>query len=74
MTPSNVNRNLGCAITAGAVLLLAQFAAVAQNNGLVQGVIYNAHGQPVAGAMVKLKHELRQIGRASCRERVLLGV
>jgi streptogramin lyase len=61
MTPSNVNRNLGCAITAGAVLLLAQFAAVAQNNGLVQGVIYNAHGQPVAGAMVKLKHELRRL-------------
>jgi len=61
MTPRNVNRNLGCGIAAGAVLLLAQSAAVAQNNGLVQGVIYDAHGQPVAGAMVKLKHELRRL-------------
>jgi streptogramin lyase len=61
MTPRNVTQNLGCAIAAGAVLLLAQSAAVAQNNGLVQGAIYDAHGQPVAGAMVKLKHELRRL-------------
>jgi Carboxypeptidase regulatory-like domain len=61
MTPRNVTQNLGCAIAAGAVLLLAQSAAVAQNNGLVQGAIYDADGQPVAGAMVKLKHELRRL-------------
>ena len=58
---TSVNRNLGRGIAAGAVLLLAQSAAVAQNNGLVQGLIYDARGQPVAGAMVKLKHELRRL-------------
>jgi len=61
MTLRNAHRKLGRAIAAGATLLVAQSAAVAQNNGLVQGVIYDAHGQPVAGAMVKLKHELRRL-------------
>ena len=61
MTPRNINRNLGCGIAAGAVLLLAQSAAMAQNNGSVQGVVNDAYGQPVAGAMVKLKHELRRL-------------
>ncbi len=60
MTPRNINRNLGSGIAAGAVLLLAQ-SAVAQNNGSVQGVISDAYGQPVAGAMVKLRHELRRL-------------
>jgi virginiamycin B lyase len=62
MTLRNVNRHLRWGIlAAGAVLLLAQPAAVAQNTGTVQGVIYDQHGQPVSGAMVKLRHELRRL-------------
>jgi streptogramin lyase len=58
----NVNRHFGCGIlAAGAVLLFAQPAALAQNTGTVTGVIYDQHGEPVAGAMVKLRHELRRL-------------
>src|SRR5437868_2700842 len=56
-----VTRNLAAGIAAGALLIAAQSIAAAQDRGSVQGVVSDASGQPVAGAFVKLKNDLRRV-------------
>jgi len=61
MTLGYSTRNLAIGIAAGALLLGAQSARAADDNGSVQGVVSNASGQPVAGAFVKLKNAERRL-------------
>src|SRR6185436_8842598 len=60
MTLKNVAHILAAGVAAGAVLL-AQAALAQGDRGTVQGVITDAAGKPVAGAMVKLKHDVRRL-------------
>src|ERR1700693_4645151 len=61
MTLRNVTRNLAAGIAAGIVLIATQSAWAADDRGSVQGVVNNASGQPVTGAMVKLKNADRRL-------------
>src|ERR1700738_1949841 len=61
MTLRNVTRNLAVGIAAGIVLIATQSVRAADDRGSVQGVVNNASGQPVTGAMVKLKNADRRL-------------
>ena len=61
MIRSPVTRNLAVGIATAALMVAAASMASAQNNGTVSGVIYDVDGQPVAGAMVKLKNDQRRL-------------
>jgi streptogramin lyase len=61
MTPRNVTRNLAVGIAAGVALIASQSAWAADDRGSVQGVVNDAAGKPVVGAMVKLKNEERRL-------------
>ena len=61
MTLRNVTRNLAAGIAAGIVLIATQSAWAADDRGSVQGVVNDASGKPVTGAMVRLKNEERRL-------------
>ena len=61
MIRSPVTRNLAVGIATAALMVATASMASAQNNGTVSGVIYDVDGQPVAGAMVKLKNDQRRL-------------
>jgi virginiamycin B lyase len=60
MTLRNIARQLALGVAAGAVLT-AGAAGAADDRGSVQGVVNDAGGKPVAGAMVKLKNADRRL-------------
>jgi virginiamycin B lyase len=60
MTLKNIARGLALGVAAGAVLA-AGAARAADDRGSVQGVVNDAAGKPVAGAMVKLKNADRRL-------------
>jgi virginiamycin B lyase len=60
MTLRNIARHLALGVAAGAVLT-AGAARAADDRGSVQGVVNDAGGKPVAGAMVKLKNADRRL-------------
>lgn len=61
MTLRNVTRNLAVGIAAGVALVASQSAFAADDRGSVQGVVNDASGKPVVGAMVKVKNEARRL-------------
>jgi virginiamycin B lyase len=61
MTLRNVTRNLAVGIAAGVALIASQSAWAADERGSVQGVVNDASGKPVIGAMVKLKNDERRL-------------
>src|ERR1700724_2007718 len=61
MTLRNVTRNLAVGIATGVALIAAQSAFAADDRGSVQGVVNDASGKPVVGAMVKLKNADRRL-------------
>jgi len=61
MTLRNVTRNLAVGIAAGIALIAAQSAWAADERGSVQGVVNDAAGKPVTGALVKLKNAERRL-------------
>ena len=61
MTLRNVTRNLAVGIAAGIVLIATQSVRAADDRGSVQGVVNDAFGKPVTGAMVKLKNAERRL-------------
>jgi streptogramin lyase len=61
MTLRNVTRNLAVGIAAGITLIATQSAWAADDRGSVQGVVNDASGKPVVGAMVKLKNAERRL-------------
>jgi mono/diheme cytochrome c family protein len=60
MTLRNIARRLALGVAAGAVLTAAA-AQAADDRGSVQGVVNDAAGKPVAGAMVKLTNADRRL-------------
>jgi virginiamycin B lyase len=60
MTLGNIARRLALGVAAGA-LLAAGAARAADDRGSVQGVVNDAAGKPVTGAMVKLKNADRRL-------------
>jgi streptogramin lyase len=61
MTLRNVTRNLAVGMAAGIALIAVQSARAADDRGSVQGVVSDAAGKPVTGAMVKLKNADRRL-------------
>ena len=61
MTLRNVTRNLAVGIAAGIALIATQSAWAADDRGSVQGVVNDASGKPVTGALVKLKNAERRL-------------
>src|SRR5581483_3884673 len=61
MISRTIMRSLAAGAAAGALLIAAQSVACAQNTGVVQGVVTDAAGQPVTGAVVKLKNDVRRL-------------
>jgi streptogramin lyase len=61
MTLRNVTRNLAVGMAAGIALIAVQSARAADDRGSVQGVVNDASGKPVTGAMVKLKNADRRL-------------
>src|SRR5215472_888330 len=61
MSLRNVTRNLAVGIAAGVALVASQSAFAADDRGSVQGVVNDASGKPVVGAMVKVKNEARRL-------------
>jgi len=61
MTLRNVTLNLAVGIAAGIVLIATQPVRAADERGSVQGVVNDASGKPVTGAMVKLKNAERRL-------------
>src|SRR3984893_14446036 len=61
MTLRNVTRNLAVGIATGVALIAAQSAFAADDRGSVQGVVNDASGKPVVGAMVELQNEARRL-------------
>src|SRR5258708_31056629 len=61
MNVRNVTGTLGVGIATGVALIAAQSAFAADDRGSVQGVVNDASGKPVVGAMVKLKNEARRL-------------
>ena len=61
MTLRNIARRLALGVAAGAVTLAAGAAQAADDRGSVQGVVNDAAGKPVAGAMVKLTNADRRL-------------
>ena len=61
MTLRNVTRNLAVGIAAGITLIATQSAWAADDRGSVQGVVNDASGKPVVGAMVKVKNAERRL-------------
>src|SRR6202171_2348834 len=61
MTLRNVTRNLAVGIAAGIVLIATQSVWAADDRGSVQGVVNDASGKPVTGAMVRLKNADRRL-------------
>jgi streptogramin lyase len=57
----NVTRNLAVGIAAGVALIATQSAWAADDRGSVQGVVNDAAGKPVVGAMVRLKNAERRL-------------
>jgi virginiamycin B lyase len=60
MTVGNIARRLALGVAAGA-LLAAGAARAADDRGSVQGVVNDAAGKPVSGAMVRLKNADRRL-------------
>jgi streptogramin lyase len=58
MTPKNLTRYLAAGVAFGAMAAAAQ---AADDRGVVQGVVNNAAGQPVVGALVKLTNAERHL-------------
>jgi streptogramin lyase/mono/diheme cytochrome c family protein len=56
-----INRELAVGIATGAMLIAAQSVASAQNSGTMTGVVSDASGQPITGAMVKLKNDQKRL-------------
>jgi hypothetical protein len=61
MALRKVRRRLAVGIAAAIALIAAQSVAAADDRGVVQGVVNDANGQPVAGAFVKLKNAERRL-------------
>src|ERR1700736_5609162 len=61
MTLRNVTRNLTVGIAAGIVVIAPQSVRAADDRGSVQGVVNDASGKPVTGAMVRLKNAERRL-------------
>ncbi len=61
MSLRNVTRNLTLGVAAGIALIATQSAWAADDRGSLQGVVNDASGKPVAGAMVKLKNAERRL-------------
>jgi streptogramin lyase len=61
MTLRNVTRNLAVGMAAGIALIAVQSVRAADDRGSVQGVVNDASGKPVTGAMVKLKNADRRL-------------
>jgi streptogramin lyase len=61
MSLRNVTRNLAVGVAAGIMLIASQSAFAADDRGSVQGVVNDASGKPVVGAMVKLKNAERRL-------------
>jgi streptogramin lyase len=59
MTLRNVTRNLG--IAAGVALFASHSAFAADERGALQGVVNDASGKPVVGAMVRVKNAERRL-------------
>jgi streptogramin lyase len=57
----NVTRNLAVGFAAGVALIATQSAWAADDRGSVQGVVNDAAGKPVVGAMVRLKNAERRL-------------
>lgn len=61
MSLGRFSRSLAIGVATGAALVTAQSVAVADDRGIVQGVVNDASGQPLAGAFVKLKNAERRL-------------
>jgi streptogramin lyase len=61
MTLRNVTLNLAVGIAAGIVLIATQPVRAADDRGSVQGVVNDAAGKPVTGAVVRLKNAERRL-------------
>src|SRR4051812_2983093 len=61
MTLKNVARYLAAGVAASAVVLAAQASFAQGDRGTVQGVLTDASGQPITGAFVKLKNDVRRL-------------
>src|SRR5215469_6343276 len=61
MSLRNVTRNLAVGIAAGVALVATHSAFAADERGSVQGVVNDASGKPVVGAMVRVKNAERRL-------------
>ena len=61
MSLRNVTRNLAVGIAAGVALLATHSAFAADERGSVQGVVNDASGKPVVGALVRVKNAERRL-------------
>jgi len=60
MALKDIARVLATGIAAGTVMLCVQPVLAGDNSGVVEGVVKNASGQPVAGAFVRLRSDNRR--------------
>ena len=61
MSLRNVTRNLAVGIAAGVALVATHSAFAADERGSVQGVVNDASGKPVVGALVRVKNAERRL-------------
>ncbi len=61
MTSNETRLNFTVIFAAALLLLCGQFARAAENSSVVEGVVQDASGKPVAGAFVKLKNNERHL-------------
>jgi len=61
MTSNETRLNFTVIFAAVLLLLCGQFATAAENGSVVEGVVQDASGKPVAGAFVKLKNNERHL-------------
>jgi streptogramin lyase len=61
MSLKNVSRSLAVGIATGIALIASQSAFAADDRGSLQGVVNDASGKPVVGAMVKVKNAERRL-------------
>jgi len=61
MESRNVRTRIAVFFAAALVLLISQLVWAGENNSIVQGVVKDSSGKPVAGAFVKLKNDSRRL-------------